>query len=289
QECVKWLVIGGIAVTGMFFLYNILLARSSGVDIVAEAGGQKFEVHFGEDEITLVNALDRILEPVRNPGDDNEWERRLLLNILSTYDLYQLRSEQMIAAIERSSEGELRKKLLNMLYSLRGPFMRPETFYGVTDDRIADALEDLYQSNPDSPLIQRLWEASVELTGIFKLRRIPGIARRGATIASGEASACPGSVLEGKNVLLQPMQSSNGFTPAVRLSVNAAAPLVVDCGTRRGEHERIWLSPETFNDLFAHAEADPEQGGFSVGVWILPRQLALPAPVPPSAMTQADH
>jgi hypothetical protein len=80
-----------------------------------------------------------------------------------------------------------------MLYDLAGPFARPATFLEARDDRVLLAIDDLYEHNPASPVVAKLWEMSLDMKGIFEPRDIRISIREDKSLASGVAATCAGT------------------------------------------------------------------------------------------------
>jgi hypothetical protein len=136
---------------------------------------------------------------------------------------------------ETETTRDFVRAVRSTLYDLEGPFSRPATFLEA-DDRVLDAIDDLYQQKPASPLVTKLWEMSLDMKGIFEPRDIKISIREDKSLASGVAATCTGNIWLGRVGLIK--MDDKGTVIGPRIEVPRA------CGT-----PRVWLSPTDMNNL----------------------------------------
>jgi hypothetical protein len=124
----------------------------------------------------------------------------------------QCRGRHGYRAIEETeTTRDVARAVRTMLYDLVGPFARPATFLEAPDDRLLLAVDDLYERNPVSPIITKLWEMSLDFKGIFELRNIRVSGQEDPSLPSGVAATCVGNIWLGK--VAQKRSCVSGLSP----------------------------------------------------------------------------
>jgi len=158
---------------------------------------------------------------------------------LQAHGFYRIPSPEAAAAFREIKETDTTRDFVHAvrstLFDLAGPFSRPATFLEA-DDRVADAIDDLYQQKPASPLVTKLWEMSLDMKGIFEPRDIKISILEDKRLASGFAATCTGNIWLGRIGLIR----MDDKRPAIGLRIEVPRA----CGT-----SRVWLSPTDMNSL----------------------------------------
>ncbi len=158
---------------------------------------------------------------------------------MQAHGYYRIPSREAATALRDIKEAEGTREFVQLvrsaLYDLAGPFSRPATFMEA-DDRVLDAIEDLYQQKPASPLVNKLWEMSLDMKGIFELRDFPISIEEDKNLATGTAASCAGNIWLNRNGMIK----MNDSGVAIGLRVGLARP----CTARR-----VWLSPTDMTNL----------------------------------------
>ena len=136
-----------------------------------------------------------------------------------------------------------------MLYDLAGPFARPKTLLEARDDRLLLAIDDLYERSPDSPIITKLWEMSLDLEGIFAPRDIRISVREDETLPSGIAATCVGSIWLGKVGLIR-IDDEGGA--AIGPRIERAKVCRASAQETQERKPQVWLSPSDMSNLFGN-------------------------------------
>jgi hypothetical protein len=221
--------------------------RDGGFSIVAEGEGVRIKLNFADSRVDLNQLLDKLLKEAES-GADAELKRGLVLSILQRHKFYRVPSVEAVSAIRGSEETDatpdVARAVRTMLYDLAGPFARPATFLEAPDDRLLLALDDLYERNPASPIITKLWEMSLDMKGMFEPRDIRISVREDKGLPSGVAATCAGNIWLGKVSLIR--MDDEGQAISSRIEVAKA------CGTSPQAKSRIWLSPSDMDNLFGN-------------------------------------
>lgn len=250
-----------------------ILHRSAGFVITAEAAGQTIMFDFADDRIDLTTVLDRLLS--EEPADDADAasNRDIVESVLQKNNFYYIPSLDAATAIRRISESESTQEFMRavraILYDLRGPFSRPATFMEA-DDRLVKALNDLYEENPASPLLTELWEMSIELKGMFSLRRINVTIKEDESLPAGIAGTCVGSILLDHAGLI-----IVDHGPAIQTRLERGEPCTAASSERLLSGERITVSISS-GDMRKLTEGTtiPDGGTLGASLIPLPRSLS---------------
>jgi hypothetical protein len=124
-------------------------------------------------------------------------------------------------------KGDVARALRTMLYNLEGSFKSPMTFSGA-DERLVTALNELCEQDPESPVITKLWENSLDFKGIFQLRDIQVSLREDASLPSGVGATCPDDILFKKSGAIRIDREGGGM---ISLRIDQAR----FCGASAGE------------------------------------------------------
>jgi hypothetical protein len=237
--------IAAVVVVAIFF-------RPGAFSVVAEGQGASIKLNFANSRVDLSEVLDKLLEETGS-GADAEPKRRLVLSILQAHHLYRVPSVEAVTAIRGIEETEATRDVVRamrtMLYDLAGPFARPVTFLEAPDDRLLLAIDDLYERNPASPVVTKLWELSLDMKGIFEPRDIKVSIREDKSLPSGVAATCAGNVWLGRVGLIRMEDEGQAISPHIEIAKA--------CGPSAGEPQaekrsQVWLSPSDRNNLIAN-------------------------------------
>ncbi|MEZ5785149.1 MAG: hypothetical protein R3D62_01385 [Xanthobacteraceae bacterium] len=231
------LVVVGIAIVAIVAIFF----RSGAFSIVAEGQGASIKLDFKDSRVDLSELLDKLLKQA-----DSSEKRRLVLSILQAHQFYFIPSVEAVTAFRTIEEkSDAASALRRMLYNLEGPFKSPVTF-SEADARLVTAFNELYQLDPESPVLTKLWEDSLDFKGIFQLRAIKVSLREDARLDSGVAAACAGSVWLDKIGLIS--IEDGGPTIGTRIDVPMPCGASVD-DPQAGKEFRIWLASEDMATL----------------------------------------
>ena len=156
-----------------------------------------------------------------------------------------------------------------MLYDLAGPFSRPATFRDVQDSRVLLALHDLYELQPASPVVAKLWEMSFELEGVFAPREISVLIHEDKNLRNGSAATCAGNVLLDKAGLVRTIEDR-----LVGLRINEArvCPATSPEALLAGKATKLWISPTDMVNLTGEA-ISTNKNGINAKLIPLPKNL----------------
>jgi hypothetical protein len=226
------LAVAAVVVVAIFF-------RPGGFSVEGGAQGATIKLAFNDSRVDLSEFLDKLFKKAES---GTEADRRLVSNILQAHGFYRIPSREAADAFRDIKETENTRDFVHAvrstLYDLAGPFSRPATFLEA-DDRVLDAIDDLYQQKPASPLVTKLWEMSLNMKGIFEPRDIRILIGEDKSLASGVAATCTGNIWLGRVGLIR--MNDNG--PVIGLRIGVPKP----CGTHR-----VWLSPTDMNNLIGN-------------------------------------
>jgi hypothetical protein len=260
------IVIGVITVVAILY-------RPGGFSVVAQGSGSSIEFKFAESRVDLGEMLDRLLSPKADGGTDSASRRRLVASVLQTHGFYLVPSPEAATALRRIEETddtrEFVRAVRTMLYDLAGPFSRPATFLDAPDDRMLLAIDDLYERNPASPVVAKLWEMSLDLQGIFALREINVSIREDKALRNGRAATCSGSMLLDKAGLAR---TAEGLMVGVRVDVARVCGPTSPAGLLAGKPTKIWMSPEDVANLTGQAISATEKD-IDATLILLPKTL----------------
>jgi hypothetical protein len=259
------IVIGVITVVAILY-------RPGGFSVVAQGPGSSIEFKFAESRVDLGEMLDRLLSAKTDGGTDSA-SRRLVASVLQTHGFYLVPSIEAATALRRIEETddtrEFVRAVRTMLYDLAGPFSRPATFLDAPDDRILLAIDDLYERNPASPVVAKLWEMSLDLQGIFALREINASIHEDKALRNGSAATCSGSMLLDKAGLAR---TPEGHMVGLRVDVARACGPTSPAGLLAGKPTKVWMSPADIANLTGQAISATEKG-IDATLILLPKTL----------------
>jgi hypothetical protein len=259
-------VIGVITVVAVLY-------RPSGFSVVAQGAGSSIEFKFAESRVDLGEMLDRLLSPKTDGGTDSASRRRLVSSVLQTHGFYLVPSVEAATALRRIEETDETREFVRavraMLYDLAGPFSRPATFLDAPDDRMLLAIDDLYERNPASPVVAKLWEMSLDLQGIFALREINVSIREDKALRNGSAATCSGSMLLDKAGFAR---TPEGHLVGVRVDVARACGPTSPAGLLAGKPTKVWMSPVDITNLTGQAISATEKD-IDATLILLPKTL----------------
>jgi hypothetical protein len=250
------IVIGLVVGTVLIFA---ILNRGGGFTVVAQGQGLgEIKFQFDKDQVSLGDVLDNLLSEQTGSEVDSAKRHRLISNILQAHGFYQIPSEDAVTALRRMKETkdnrEFMQSMRGMLYDLAGPFSRPDTFMEARDDRLLQALEDLYDYSPSSPLAVALWEMNLNVKGFFNPRIINATISLDANLEKGVAATCNGSPLLDKLGFLQLQVKNDDPSPMVKVFVQKRRMCDPSIKTRAedllaGKATTIWISEKDMSNL----------------------------------------
>jgi hypothetical protein len=162
-----------------------------------------------------------------------------------------LPSIEAVTALSEIEETDSSRKFMRavraLLFDLKGPFSRPTTFSEAPDDRVLDAIDDLLEREPSSPLVAKLWEMSLEMNGVFALRDVKVSIREDKSLKSRVAATCNGSILLGRVGVLRTDEEKQ----PIEVRVDEARPCAPTSpqGLLAGKSTLLYISPSDMNDL----------------------------------------
>lgn len=230
-------VVAAIAIVAIFF-------RSGAFTIVAEGQGASIKLDFADSRVDLSELLDKLLKQA-----DSGEKRSLVFSILQAHQFYFIPSVEAVTALRTIEEkSDAASALRKMLYNLEGPFKSPVTF-SEADARLVTAFNELYKLDPESPVLTKLWEDSLDFKGIFQLRAIKVSLREDARLPSAVAAACAGSIWLDKIGLI----SIEDGGPTIGTRIDVPMPCGASAGDpQAGKEFRIWLAPKDMATLIGH-------------------------------------
>lgn len=223
-----------------------------GTKIIARSGEQSVEFNFPKNELNLTEVLDELL--AREPGSDTD--ARVVESVLASHNYYRFPSDHVATAIRRLEESEetgaFARSIRTILYDLAGPFSRPDTFADAPDDRVLLALRDLDEHQPSSPLLVKLWEMSLDLGGLFRLREIKISIQEDDRLKDGTAATCVGSLLLDRAGLISTDMNRGRFIQ-VRVDEPRPCTPATSEALLSGQKTLLWISPTDMKKLLALA------------------------------------
>jgi hypothetical protein len=185
---------------------------------------------FDDSRVNLSEFLDQLFKKAESGTDA---DRRLVSGILQAHGFYRIPSPEAAAELRGTKETETTRDFVravrSTLYDLEGPFSRPATFLEA-DDRVLNAIDDLYQQKPASPLVTKLWEMSLDMKGIFEPRDIKISIQEDKSLSSGVAATCTGNIWLGRVGLIKMDDKGPVIGPRVEVPRACGTPA---CGSRR--------------------------------------------------------
>src|SRR5262245_54440800 len=188
------------AIVGIVIIVAILY-RPGGFSVVAQGQGNSLEFKFADSRVDLGEILDQLLKQA-DGAPDPAAKRRLIALTLQAHGFYSVPSMEAVRALREIKETDQTREFVRavrtMLYDLDGPFARPATFTQAPDARVLSGIDDLFEREPSSPLLAKLWEMGLEMNGVFALRDIQISLREDKTLKTRVAATCHGSILLGR-------------------------------------------------------------------------------------------
>jgi hypothetical protein len=227
----------GVGVAG-----GVIAAKKGGpVDFTIEVGGNKIGVDVKESQITLTEFINHL---------ESE-EPKGFATVLQAHGFYRVPSIEAAKALRQIEETEDTREFVQLvrgiLYDLAGPFKRPETLLDAPDDRVISALNDLFDRKPASPVLAKLWEESLNWTGIFSVRKISISIREDKTLRKGIGATCAGSILLNRDSQVSADEEGGGFTLHIAETrpCSPTSPLEM----LAGKAAAVWISPHDMSAL----------------------------------------
>jgi hypothetical protein len=229
------LIVGAIAAVVIIAIFF----RPGGFNVEAQGQGVTIKLAFDDSRVDLSEFVGQLFKKAESGTDA---DRRLVSGILQAHGFYRIPSPEAAAEFRGIKETEATRDFVravrSTLYDLEGPFSRPATFLEA-DDRVLDAIDDLYQQKPASPLVTRLWEMSLDMKGIFEPRDFKISIREDKSLASGVAATCAGNIWLGRVGLIKLDDKGSVIGPRIQVPRACGIP-------------RVWLSPTDMNNLIGN-------------------------------------
>lgn len=223
------LAVAAVVIIAIFF-------RPGGFSVEGGAQGATIKLAFNDSRVDLSEFLGQLFKKTES---GTQADKDLVSGILRAHGFYRIPSRDAAAALRDIKEAEDTREFMQSvrkaLYNLEGPFVRPATFLEA-DDRVLDGIEDLYQQKPASPLVNKLWEMSLDMKGIFEPRDIAISIEEDKSLTAGVAASCAGNVWLGRVGLIRMSDKGAVISPRIEMPR--------PCGGRR-----VWLSPTDMNNL----------------------------------------
>jgi hypothetical protein len=221
--------IAAVVIVAIFF-------RPGAFSVEAQGQGVTIKLAFDDSRVDLSEFLGQLFKKAESGTDA---DRSLVFGILQAHGFYRIPSIEAAAEFRGIKETETTHDFVqavhSTLYDLAGPFSRPTTFLEA-DDRLVEAIDDLYRQKPANPLVTKLWEMSLDMKGIFEPREIRISILEDKSLASGVAATCTGNIWLGLVGLIKIDDNGPMIDPSIK--VRRA------CGT-----PHVWLSPTDMNNL----------------------------------------
>ncbi len=261
---VATLVIG--AVTTFAIMY-----RSGGVTLDLKSGSNSIAFKVAENRIDFKELLECLLSEqlsgnckklLGQSGANSISTRRVIGTILQDHGFYAIPSDSAVNALREIKETESTQAFIQsvrqLLYDLAGPFSRPATFMGASDDRLLLALDDLAERKPSSPLVAKLWEMSLDWQGIFHPRSVNVVIQGDDTLTPKVAATCAGSILLEKSAQVLNEQGDSGASVIISKSKPCAATSTESL--LAGNPAPIWVSESDLETLLKGAASENHKG-----------------------------
>jgi hypothetical protein len=256
----------GVGVAG-----GVMAAKNGGpLNLTIEVGGTKMGVDVKESQISLTEFFNR-LESQEPKGFATE---------LQAHGFYRVPSVEAATALRQVEETDDTREFVQLvrgiLYDLAGPFKRPETLLDAPDDRVISALNDLFERKPASPVLVKLWEESLNWTGIFSMRKINISIREDKTLRKGIGATCAGSILLDRDNQVSADDEGAGVTLRIveRRPCSPTSPLEM----LAGKATIVWISPL---DVSVLTEASALTKGNELRATLFPMPIYLTSPADP--------
>jgi hypothetical protein len=257
----------GIGVFG-----GVMAAKNGGpVTLNMEVAGNKIGVDVKGSQITLAEFIDG-LEAKEPKGFAAE---------LQAHGFYRVPSVEAATAlrqvVETDDTREFVQLIRGILFDLAGPFRRPETLLDAPDDRVISALSDLFDRKPASPVLVKLWEESLNWTGIFSMRKINISILEDKTLRKGVGATCAGSILLDRDNQVSTSEEGAGFTTlhiTEKRPCSPTSPLEM----LAGKAAVVWMSPLDMSALIeAETPTSTKKNELRATLFPMPIYLTSPA------------
>jgi hypothetical protein len=240
-------IVGIVIVIAIFY-------RPGGFSVVAQGQGNSLEFRFADSRVDLGEILDQLLKQADGSPDPTS-KRRLIALTLQAHGFYNLPSMEAVRALREIKETDQTREFVRgvraMLYDLDGPFSRPATFSDAPDARVLSGIDDLFEREPSSPLLAKLWEMGLEMNGVFALRDIQISLREDKSLKNRVAATCHGSILLGRVGVLRTDEEKQ----PIEIRVDEGRPCAATSpeGLIAGKRTPVWISPSDLSDLIGGA------------------------------------
>jgi hypothetical protein len=241
------------AIVGVVIIVAIIF-RPGGFSVVAQGQGNSLEFKFADSRVDLGEILDQLMKQA-DAAPDPVAKRRLIALTLQAHGFYNLPSMEAVRALREIKETDQTREFVRavraMLYDLDGPFARPATFSQAPDARVLSGIDDLFEREPSSPLLAKLWEMGLEMNGVFSLRDIQVSLREDKSLKHRVAATCHGSILLGRIGVLRTDEEKQ----PIEIHVDEGRPCAPTSpeGLIAGKGTPVWISPSDLNDLIGSA------------------------------------
>jgi len=255
--------IAAVVIVAIFF-------RPGGFNVEAQGQGVTIKLAFADSRVDLSEFLGQLMKKAES---GTEADRRLVSSLLHAHGFYRIPSPEAASEFRGITESETTRDFVravrSTLYDLEGPFMRPATFLEA-DDRVVDAIDDLYRQKPTSPVVTKLWEMSLDMKGIFEPRDIKVSIREDASLASGVAATCAGNIWFGRVGLIRMDEEGRVIGPRIEVSRPCASTANDPHADKKA---RVWLSTSDMHQLIGN-ETSGSGGEVHAILTPLPKNLA---------------
>jgi hypothetical protein len=255
--------IAAVVIVAIFF-------RPGGFNVEAQGQGVTIKLAFDDSRVDLSEFLGQLLKKAESGTNADQ---RLVSSILQAHGFYRIPSPEAAAEFRGIKETETTRDFVravrSTLYDLDGPFSRPATFLEA-DDRVVDAIDDLYQQKPTSPVVIKLWEMSLDMKGIFEPRDIKVSIREDASLVSGVAATCAGNIWFGRVGLIRMGEEARVIGPRIEVSRPCGS---ADNDPHADRKARVWLSTSDMHQLIGN-ETSGSGGEVHAILTPLPKNLA---------------
>ncbi len=236
------------------------------IRLSVQAQGYNMELDVSE-QITLTELLNTLLE--KNKG--------AVMGELEAKGFYLIPSLEAAAALRRFKETDdnrdFAREVRKIMYDLDGPFARDTTFLEAEDDRLINALDDLFQKKPASPLIVRLWEDSLNWSSIFSIRKIDVLIKEDQDLHRGTAATCVGSILLNRDSQVSSYEEGEEFI-TVRIAETKPCSAASPADLLGGKEATVWISSSDMHALIrAKAQSLTAASELHATLFAMPRYL----------------
>jgi hypothetical protein len=254
-----YLLLGLVAILAIAAIVVIAISkRHSPWKIYVQNGEQRIGFEF-EQDVNLSDMLDSLLSKKGENSPDLDTQKRLIKSVLENNKFYLIPSKAAANEIRSMRDTDKAKEarefveaIRSTLYDLDGPFSQPNTLLGIKDNRLLNAFEDLNEKDPQSPLLQAVWEWNLEGRSFLKLRIIENASVKvDPSLAEGIAKTCAGSVLLGKTAVITSAEMGASFA-TVSIDKSMLCPNSVGTSAQdllKGKGTLVHISPKDMQQM----------------------------------------